>query len=154
MNGTACSCHHSFYLLLCIMATAGYSGTPLLKKLGIKPGAVVLLINTPNDYYDLLEMDITDQLVKKNELPDFIHLFVKDNKAFQTEMKKLKPVIKKNPGLTIWVSWYKKAAKIPTDLTEDVIRNYALKNDLVDVKVCAVSEIWSGLKLVVPLAKR
>ena len=56
--------------------------------------------------------------------------------------------------MTIWVSWYKKSAKIPTDVTEDVIRNYALKNDLVDVKVCAVSEIWSGLKLVVPLAKR
>ena len=54
----------------------------------------------------------------------------------------------------IWVSWYKKSAKIPTDITEDVIRDYALQNDLVDVKVCAVSEIWSGLKLVVPVAKR
>lgn len=66
----------------------------------------------------------------------------------------MKPVIKKNTSLTIWVSWYKKAAKIETDITEDVIRNYALQNDLVDVKVCAVSDIWSGLKLVVPVAKR
>ena len=69
-------------------------------------------------------------------------------------MKKLKAVYKKNTSITIWVSWYKKSSKIATDITEDTIRNYALQNDLVDVKVCAVSEIWSGLKLVVPLSKR
>jgi len=69
-------------------------------------------------------------------------------------MKKLKAVCKKNTSIAIWVSWYKKSAKIPTDVTEDVIRNYALKNGLVDVKVCAVSDGWSGLKLVVPLGKR
>ena len=69
-------------------------------------------------------------------------------------MKKLKLLCKQNPAITIWVSWYKKSAKIQTDITEDIIRNYALKNDLVDVKVCAVSDIWSGLKLVVPVAKR
>lgn len=69
-------------------------------------------------------------------------------------MKKLEPVRKANPNITIWVSWYKKSSGIPTDITEDVIRHYALKNDLVDVKVCAVSDIWSGLKLVVPVAKR
>ena len=86
--------------------------------------------------------------------PDIVHLFVKNIKEFEAEMKKLKPVCKQNPNITIWVSWYKKAAKIPTDITEDTIRNYALKNDLVDVKVCAVSDIWSGLKLVVPVAKR
>ena len=136
------------------MATAGYSGTPLMKKLGIRPESTVLLINKPADYFDLLEIDISDQLAKKNDIPDFIHLFVKNNKEFESEMKKLKDIPKKNPAITIWVSWYKKAAKIPTDVTEDVIRNYALKNDLVDVKVCAVSDIWSGLKLVVPLAKR
>ena len=136
------------------MAAAGYSGTPLLKKLGIKPESVVVLINEPANYFDLLETDITDQLAEKNDTPDFIHLFVKNNKEFETEMKKLKAVLKKNPNSTIWVSWYKKTAKIPTDITEDVIRNYALKNDLVDVKVCAVSDVWSGLKLVVPLAKR
>jgi len=136
------------------MATAGYSGIALIKKLGIKPEMKVLLINKPDDYYKLLEADITDQLIKKNETPDFVHLFVKNVKEFETKMKKLKSVCKQNPDITIWVSWYKKAAKIPTDITEDTIRNYALRNDLVDVKVCAVSDIWSGLKLVVPVAKR
>jgi len=102
----------------------------------------------------LLEVNINDQSCKKNEIPDLVHLFVKSIKDFEAEMKKLKSFCKQNSNITIWVSWYKKAAKIPTDITEDVIRNYALKNDLVDVKVCAVSEIWSGLKLVVPVAKR
>ena len=133
---------------------AGYSGTPLIKKLGIKPESKVSLINSPVGYFDLLETDIGDQLCKKNETPDIIHLFVKNNIEFETEMKKLKPIYRKNPNITIWISWYKKTARIPTDITEDVIRNYALKNNLVDVKVCAVSDIWSGLKLVVPLSKR
>ena len=136
------------------MTTVGYSGTPLLKKLGIKPEMIVLLINKPGDYNELLEADINDQSCKKNETPDLIHLFVKNVKEFETEMKKLKVFCKLNPNIIIWVSWYKKAAKITTDITEDTIRNYALKNDLVDVKVCAVSDIWSGLKLVVPVVKR
>jgi len=136
------------------MATVGYSGTPLLNKLGIKPEMKVMVINMPPDYYKLLEADIADQLCKKNAIPDLVHLFVKDKKEFEAEMKKLKAFCKQNPNITIWASWYKKAAKIETDMTEDVIRNYALKNDLVDVKVCAVSDIWSGLKLVVPLTKR
>lgn len=136
------------------MATAGYSATPLLRKLGIKPEMKVLLVNQPDNYYDLLEVNIGEQLCGKKDIPDFIHLFVKMKKDFASEMKKLQPLIKRNTAVTIWVSWYKKAAKIPTDVTEDIIRNYALENDLVDVKVCAVSDIWSGLKLVVPVAKR
>ena len=136
------------------MAMVGYSGTALIKKLGIKPEMKVLIINKPDDYYKLLEVDITDQSYKSNEMPDFIHLFVRSMKEFESEMKALKSVCKKNSTVIIWVSWYKKAAKIPTDITEDVIRNYALKNELVDIKVCAVSDIWSGLKLVVPVAKR
>ncbi len=136
------------------MAPVGYSGTPLIKKLGIKPGSIVLLINEPDNYFDLIETDISEQLCKKNEVPDLIHLFVKNNKEFENEMKQLKAVCKKNPNIVIWVSWYKKTSKIATDVTEDVIRNYALRNDLVDVKVCAVSDFWSGLKVVVPLAKR
>lgn len=142
------------------MSTTGYSGTPLIDKLGIKPGMKLLLVNHPGDYYALLaegsrgETNIDDQLCKKNETPDLVHLFVKTSKEFEAEMKKLKSVYKKNTSITIWVSWYKKSAKIPTDITEDVIRNYALKNGLVDVKVCAVSDVWSGLKLVVPLKKR
>lgn len=133
---------------------AGYSQTPLLKKLGIKPEMKVMLIQQPDDYYQLLELNINEQLCKKEETPDLIHLFVKSRKEFEHSMKKLKSVIKSNTSITLWISWYKKSAKIPTDITEDTIRNYALKNDLVDVKVCAVSDIWSGLKLVVPLAKR
>lgn len=136
------------------MASAGYSGTPLIKKLGIKPEMKLLLLNQPNDYYDLIEAGISEQLCKKNDTPDLVHLFASTMKEFEREMKKLKKVIKENTAVTIWVSWYKKAAKIPTDLTEDLIRKYALSNGLVDVKVCAVSEIWSGLKLVVPLSKR
>lgn len=136
------------------MDTAGYSGTPLIKKLGIRPESRVLLVNEPDNYYDLLQTDISAQLCKKNDTPDIIHLFVKGNIAFERKMKKLKSVCKKNPNVTIWVSRYKKSAKIYTDLTEAVIRDYALKNDLVDVKVCAVSHIGSGLKLVVPVTKR
>ena len=136
------------------MATAGYSGTPLLKKLGIKPESKVSLINRPVDYYDLLEINISKQLAKKNEVPDIIHMFVKNYKEFETEMKKLRTIIQKNPSVSIWVSWYKKSSKIPTDINEDDIRNYALSNGLVDVKVCAVSNEWSGLKLVVPVKLR
>ncbi len=122
--------------------------------MGIKPEMKVQLIKQPGNYFDLLETNISEQLCHKNEIPDLIHLFVKNNREFEAEMKKLKPMIIKNPSIIIWVSWYKKSANIPTDITEDVIRDYALKHDLVDVKVCAVSEIWSGLKLVVPVAKR
>ena len=136
------------------MATPGYSGTPLIKKLGIKDSTKVQLINAPDNYFELLEADISNQLVEGKPLPDLVHVFVKSYKEFEAEMKKLKPVCKSNPAITIWVSWYKKSAKIPTDITEDVIRNYALKNDLVDVKVCAVSDLWSGLKLVVPVKLR
>lgn len=136
------------------MAIAGYSGTPLLKKLGITAAMKLLLINPHADYYYLLETDLSEQLCKKNEVPDFIHLFITTVKEFETEMKKQKAVIRKNTAIIIWISWYKKASKIETDVTEDVIRSYALKNDLVDVKVCAVSDVWSGLKLVVPLNKR
>ena len=134
------------------MATAGYSGTPLLKKLGIKESMRVLLVHEPENYFELIEKDISGQLCSKDEKPDFIHLFVKTKKDFETGMSKLKLLLK--PSTTIWVSWYKKSAGIPTDVTEDVIRNYALQNDLVDIKVCAVSNTWSGLKLVTPVAKR
>ncbi len=136
------------------MATSGYSGTPLLKKLGIKPAMKLLLINQPDDYSDIVEMNLQSQLYKKNEIVDFVHLFVTHKKDFEKEMKKLKLLIKKNTAIIIWVSWYKKAAKMETDMNEEIIRSYALQNDLVDVKVCAVNEQWSGLKLVVPVAKR
>ena len=136
------------------MAAAGYSGTPLIKKLGIKEDTRLKLVNAPSGYFALLEKDVSNQLVKKNELPALVHLFVSDKKIFEKEMFALQPVWKKNTSVIIWVSWYKKSAGIATDITEDTIRNYALANGLVDIKVCAVSELWSGLKLVVPVAKR
>ncbi len=80
------------------MATAGYSGTPLPKKLGIKPEMKILVINKPDDYYKLLEADISDQVCKKNETPDLVHLFVKNTKEFEAEMKKLKLFCKQNPN--------------------------------------------------------
>jgi len=136
------------------MATSGYSGTALIKKLGIQPGMKVLLVNAPADYFALLEQDISKQLIKGKEIPGFIHLFAKDHAAFKKGMEKVLPFAIANTSVIIWVSWYKKASGIATDLTEDVIRNFALQNNLVDIKVCAVSEQWSGLKLVVPVAKR
>jgi len=136
------------------MAPAGYSGTPLLKKLGIKPGHKLVLINQPENYFELLEADVTNQFCNKNEVPDLIHLFTVTKKEFESEMKRLDQVIEKNKKIVIWVSWYKKSSGIVTDVTEDTIRNFALKNGLVDVKVCAVSDSWSGLKLLVPLKSR
>jgi hypothetical protein len=133
---------------------AGYSGTPLIKKLGIQPNTSVQLINPPENYFSLIETDISDQLCRNADTPDIVHLFVTTRKEFEDEMKKMKKVIRQNPRIVIWVSWYKKSSGKVTDLTEDVIRNFALQNDLVDVKVCAVSDLWSGLKLVVPLSKR
>ena len=136
------------------MATAGYSGTPLLKKLGIKPGMKLLVLHPPMDYVALLEQDICDQYVNVNELPDLIHVFSKNREEFSSEMKKILRVCKKNTSVIVWVSWYKKSSGMATDITEDTIRAFALQHGLVDVKVCAVSDVWSGLKLVVPVSKR
>ena len=136
------------------MATAGYSGTPLQQKLGIKTGMRILLLHAPEDYFQWLQADITDQMVTSNESPDLIHLFAKNNAVFEKEMKKILGISKKKSAVVIWVSWYKKSSGIATDLSEDGIRDFALRNNLVDIKVCAVSNEWSGLKLVVPLSKR
>jgi hypothetical protein len=136
------------------MVTAGYSGTPLIQKLGIKPSMKVLVINPPQNYFKLLQSDISGQYISPNETPDFIHLFAETNTVFKKEMKKILQICRKKTSIVIWVSWYKKSSGITTDLTEDLIRSFALQNDLVDVKVCAVSNEWSGLKLVVPVSKR
>ena len=136
------------------MATSGYSGTPLIKKLGLVPGLKIRLLNAPEDYFKLLEADPSSQLCSDREVPDWVHLFAVDVKMFEKGMKGLQSVWRANTSVIIWVSWYKKSSGIATDLTEDVIRGYALQNGLVDIKVCAVSEQWSGLKLVVPLKKR
>jgi hypothetical protein len=133
---------------------AGYSGTPLLKKLGIAPTTRVQLIHPPKDYFQWLQANISSQLIRAKEIPQLVHLFAESQTIFIKEMKGLEKTCKANPSLSIWVSWYKKSSGILTDLTEDIIREYALSHGLVDIKVCAVSEQWSGLKLVVPVAKR
>jgi hypothetical protein len=137
-----------------LMPVAGYSGTPLLKKLGIKEGWKMRLIGAPADYFDLLEADLSGQVCMAREVPDFVHLFAATHKDFEKEMPAVLRAAARNPQLVVWVSWYKKSSGKATDLTETLIRNYALANGLVDIKVCAVSEDWSGLKLVVPVKKR
>ena len=136
------------------MKATGYSGTPLAKKLGIKPGFKIRLINPPDYYYDLFSdlpsdiKELKDEKTKK----DFIHYFAKNTAQLYKDIKQLRQEIEEN-GM-IWISWYKKSAKIETDLTENIIRDIALSNELVDVKVCAIDEIWSGLKLVIRLKDR
>ena len=133
------------------MATAGYSGTPLLKKLGITPEMKLLLVNPPPDYFSWLETDIRKQVIKAGKA-DFVHLFVVSRKELQKHFTSL---IKKLPApAIIWISWYKKSAKIPTDITEDTIREIVLPTGWVDVKVCAVNELWSDLKIVKRISER
>jgi hypothetical protein len=133
--------------------TSGYSGTPLAKKLGIKPCYHISLVNAPSYYLDLFT-DFPDgvRIDQDDERKDLIHYFTKQEHEFIELLPKLKAQIK--PTGMIWVSWPKKASKVITDITEDTIRNYALRIGLVDIKVCAVDEIWSGLKLVIPVKDR
>jgi hypothetical protein len=133
---------------------AGYSGTPLAKKLGIKPGFHIKLINAPVNYLELFT-DLPGGLDFSNApgaKKDLIHFFTKQAEEFFKTLPLLKEQMM--PNGSIWVSWPKKASKIVTDITEDTIRNYALKIGLVDIKVCAVDDIWSGLKLVIPVKDR
>ena len=134
------------------MQTSGYSGTPLAKKLGIKENFSIKIVNEPDYYFDLF-VDLPKNLVTtaKGNL-DFIHYFATKEAALIKDILSLKKQLAQD-GM-IWVSWYKKSAKMPTDITEDTIRNFALKNGLVDIKVCAVDELWSGLKLVIPVKDR
>jgi hypothetical protein len=126
----------------------------LLKKLGLKEDQRVWLLHPPDNYFHLLEVDISSQVCGREEVPDWVHLFAASKKVFEQGMRSLAAVCRKNPRIVVWVSWYKKSSGMASDMTEDVIRGYALSNGLVDIKVCAVSELWSGLKLVVPLNKR
>lgn len=133
------------------MAAAGYSGTPLGKKLGIKPSQRILLINAPSEYNQWIREDISKQIVTKPPA-DFVHIFETSAGKLRTQFTSL---IKKLPAdAVIWLSWYKKSAKMETDITEDLIRTIVLPTGWVDVKVCAVSEQWSGLKIVKRLAGR
>ena len=132
----------------------GYSGTPLAKKLGIKEGFKIRLVNQPANYFDLFT-DMPENikvLNDKKSSKDLVHYFATEVAHLQKDIIALRNEV--YPNGTIWISWPKKAAKIETDVTEDIIRSIALSNGLVDVKVCAVDEIWSGLKLVIPLKDR
>jgi hypothetical protein len=132
---------------------AGYSSTPLAKKLGIKTGYKISLINQPDHYFNLFTDFPEDVTIVTNQTKvDLIHFFTKEEKQLQKEIQKLRSRIE--PNGMIWISWPKKASGVATDITEDVIRNIALKNGLVDIKVCAVDETWSGLKLVIPVKDR
>jgi hypothetical protein len=127
---------------------AGYSGTPLAAKLGIKAAAQLHLIGAPDNYLDLIaplpEGVVVNRLSGRTDL---VHAFVTRradlSKALATARAKLRP------DAAIWVSWPKKSSKVPTEITEDAVRELALPLGFVDVKVCAVSDVWSGLKLVV-----
>lgn len=133
---------------------AGYSGTPLLKKLGIKPGYRMYVYQPPAPYFDWIN-PLPENAIVQQKLSgalDFIHVFVKDRKTFTTVLPVGKKCLK-DDGM-IWVSWPKKASGVVTDLDENIIRDYGLKSGLVDVKVCAVDEVWSGLKFVIPVSER
>jgi hypothetical protein len=122
---------------------AGYSGTPLDKKLGIKEGMRCLAVNPPKGYFKFSKAD--------KDL-DFIHVFSTDFKTVSKLFVSNKKLLKKD-GM-MWISWPKKSSRVPTDLDENIIREFGLKNGLVDVKVCAVDDIWSGLKFVYRLSDR
>jgi hypothetical protein len=136
------------------MQTAGYSGTPLAKKLGIKDGFTIKLINAPKYYFKLFsDFPANTKIIKDDATKiNFVHFFPANAEELNNKILVLKNQLK--PDGMIWVSWYKKSAKIATDVTEDIIRTIALKNGMVDIKVCAVDEVWSALKLVIPVKDR
>jgi len=136
------------------MTTTGYSGTPLAKKLGIKEGYSVLLVNEPKHYLLLFEdmPEVNYTVNPEKETIDFVHLFCTQKRDFERLSLEVKPLMKMTGML--WTSWPKGSSKIETDLNRDYIRKYLLDNGLVDVKVCSVDEDWSGLKFMYRLKDR
>ena len=138
------------------LAASGYSGRPLPAKLGLKDGMVAAFIALPDDLSDLTEaadFARVDRLGEWSDISgttlkyDAVHAFTRQRAEIEDRLGDIETAIKRD-GM-VWVSWPKKASKVPTDVTEGVVRAEALKRDLVDVKVAAVNEIWSGLKLVI-----
>jgi hypothetical protein len=128
---------------------AGYSGKPLAQKLGITAGAKISVINPSSDYPRLLgsiskSLTFNDTVTKNST---FVHLFVIKRAELQKRLTQIRSKLADNG--VVWVSWPKKASGVETDVTEDVIRAVALPMEFVDVKVCAVDDVWSGLKLVI-----
>lgn len=134
---------------------AGYSGTPLPKKLGLKDGQAVAFLNLPEAQSGLRTAALFER-EQASAAPgdglDFIQYFTKVRAELAKDLPDLKQAIR--PEGMIWVSWPKKASKVETDITEDTVREIALPIDLVDVKVCAVDQVWSGLKLMIRREKR
>jgi hypothetical protein len=132
--------------------TAGYSGTPLARKLGLKPGLCAWFEAMP----DNVAAEIGDTgivpLASPEKPIDAVHIFVTDRAILADRLAALMPLLA--PSGFIWVSWPKKASNVPTDITEDVIRAICLPMQLVDVKVCAVDAVWSGLKLMIRKSAR
>jgi len=133
---------------------AGYSKTPLAQKLGIKPGAKVAALAAPAGYRKWLApipagVSFTDKAAAGS---DFVHLFVTERKTLEKELKRLRKLL--DDAGVLWISWPKKSSGVATDITEDVIREVCLPLGFVDVKVCAVDETWSGLKLMVSRENR
>ena len=128
---------------------AGYSGTPLAKKLGIKEQTSVVAVDAPDGYRKLLEPLPAAVRFSSNidKTVDVVHVF----STKKTQLARALAAYRKalQPDAAVWVSWPKKAAKVATDITEDVVRELALPLGFVDIKVCAVDDVWSGLKLVV-----
>lgn len=134
---------------------AGYSGTPLWKKLGYKTGLRAYLDAAPDDYLQLLELPRDVQVIwldKKESNMRFVHLFERNGRALRTKLDSYRKKIASDG--VIWVSWPKKSSGVATDISEDTLREAALPLGLVDIKVCAVDETWSALKLMVRRERR
>ena len=134
--------------------TAGYSGTPLARKLSLKDGMRVWFEDMPDSVRNEIEREgLALDLLNAREAPvEAAHIFVTERAALERKVRELLPLLA--PDGFLWVSWPKKASKVDTDITEDVIRDVVLPLGLVDVKVCAVDDVWSGLKLVIRKALR
>ncbi len=134
---------------------AGYFGTPLAKKLGFKEEHRILLVNQPPHYFDLFEDFPASAVVDSepvNSPYDVIHFFTSSKQELLSQLPHLKTLIRQN-GM-VWVSWPKGKSKLPKDLNEDDVRNCMLSIDMVDIKVCAIDNDWSGLKGVIRVEKR
>jgi hypothetical protein len=133
---------------------AGYSGKPVVQKLGIKPGFCIFTTGAPAGYSDIvgkLPADVTVATRLKAPL-DMVHVFATEAAGLAGKLRGFRDAIA--PDGMIWVSWPKKSSGVPTDLTDVVVRDTALPLGLVDIKVCAIDEIWSGLKFVIPRDRR
>ena len=129
-----------------VRVPTGYSGTPLAKKLSLKDGYRICFLNMPQSVRDEIDsFDLT--LIPDCEAPDAVHLFLSKRADLEDSLKRFRTSMSQNGQ--IWVSWPKKASKVETEITEDTIREVCLPMGLVDVKVCAIDAIWSGLKLVI-----